>query len=80
MKCACGFEAAEGAGFMSFRVVAVHHVSGMTGEYDYPDDTIRLYACPECGTVKVELGEYEQEMKQVKRDRIYWAEGFPGTD
>jgi hypothetical protein len=53
MKCVCGFEAAEEAGFMSFRAVAVRHVSGMTGEFDYPDDTIKLYVCPKCGTVKV---------------------------
>jgi hypothetical protein len=37
------------------------HVSGMTGECDYPDDTIKLYVCPECGTVKVELGGGDPE-------------------
>jgi hypothetical protein len=80
MKCLCGFEAAGGAGFMSFRAAAVRHASGMTGGFDYPDDAIKLYVCPKCGTVKAGPGKYEREMKQVKRDRIYWAEGFPGTN
>jgi hypothetical protein len=80
MKCVCGFETADEKRFTSFRAAAVRHVSGMMSECDYPDDAIKLYVCPECGTVKVKLGNYEQEMKRVKRDRISWTEGFPALD
>jgi hypothetical protein len=80
MKCLCRFEKTAEKRFMSFRAVVVHHISGMYSEYNYPNDAVKLYVCPECGTVKVKLGKHEQEMKQVRRDHIVWAKGFSGKD
>jgi calcineurin-like phosphoesterase family protein len=38
------------------------------------------YKLVECGTVKVKLRNYEQEMKRIRRGRIFWVEGFPVLD